>query len=128
MYNTTYLPWANFGFYVITNATGFIYTNISNLNCRSPVTRSGRNELCDFLATILVAMITFFVAPIIVLRSQDDLSSTFESVPYGKLDVLSYNAFWFLAFLSSHVLAFLVSRFLVFFATATRAPHSLDIV
>jgi hypothetical protein len=40
----------------------------------------------------------FFVAPIIVLRGQDNLSSTLDAEPYEAKAVIGFNALWFVCF------------------------------
>jgi hypothetical protein len=98
IYNTTWLPWSNFYFYLIVNVTGFVYVNMSNLNCNRNLIQSGKDRYFDFICAIFVAAVAFFIGPIIILRSSQDLDSTLFTVPYSERAVLGYNSIWFCCF------------------------------
>lgn len=98
VYNTTYFPWSNFCFYWVANVTGFIYVNASNMNMQGNLLHSGQKRYRDFVITCCLVPFIFFVAPIIVLRGEDNLSSTLDAEPYETKAVIGFNALWFLCF------------------------------
>lgn len=81
-------------YYWIMNCIGFVFVNISNMNfSRKSVLFSNHEKRTDFVMTILIAPIFYFLGNNIALRSEQDLAHIGKEYTYW--DCIAYNiAFW----------------------------------
>ena len=64
-YDTTYISLANYTYYSLMNIYGFIYVNLSNMNCsRKSVFHSSYSNTWDFVQTLLWTPICFLIGVI----------------------------------------------------------------
>ena len=98
-YNTSYLSFGRLAFYVIMNTLGFLYVNISNLNCtRKSVFFSFYESKTDFVKTICFSPLFYFLGNNIALRAEHDLSAAGQK--YDEWDCFYYiMTFWMTAYL-----------------------------
>lgn len=74
---------ANLTYYVLMNTFGFIYVNVSNMNCsRASLFHSSYASSCDFVQTLAYAPVFYFISSMFCLRAPTD---TF----YSDLGLLS---------------------------------------
>ena len=99
-HNTSYFAPGMLLFYMSMNMIGFLFVNVSNMNCsRKSLFYSNDESRVDFVKTTLFSPIIYFFGNNIALRSQHDLSALGESYDYW--DCMQYNAsFWLIAFIA----------------------------
>lgn len=94
VYNTTYFPWGNLVYYFWMNIMGHWFVNTSNLNFeRKHIIHTRSSKYRDFLMIPLYTPILFMISSIIVLRSQNDLSSSGVEERYSQWDLFQFNLF-----------------------------------
>ena len=75
-YNTTYFSFGNIIFYIVMNIIGFLYVNLSNMNySRKSVLFSNHESRKDFVMTIFLSPIFYFIGNNVALRSENCISS-----------------------------------------------------
>ena len=98
-YDTTYFPIGNLIYYCIMNMSGFLYVNISNMNCsRESILHSRHERKRDFYMTTLYAPIFYFLGNNIALRSERDLDQ--DGLEYTYWACVLYNfLLWTIAYI-----------------------------
>lgn len=96
VYNTTYFPWSTLVYYFLMNMVGHAYVNSSNMNLkRKSLIRTQSSNYRDFCLVPVFAPIFWILSTIIVLRSQDSISSThnttYSNSKFSYLNVFLWN-------------------------------------
>ena len=101
-YNTTWISTANLIWFIWNNMAGFIYVNVSNLNCAgSPFQCLKHRRYSDFFIAIILAPIIFFNTTAVVLRSENDLAKNngiYRPRKYTFEESYEWNMIWLILY------------------------------
>lgn len=97
-YDTTYFSFGKLFFYMSMNVLGFIFVNVSNMNCsRRSIFFSRYESRRDFIKTLAFSPVMFFAGNNIAIRGEHDVASLGEEYDYWN--TIRYNVgLWTLAY------------------------------
>ena len=105
MHETSYLAVGNLVFYCVANTLGFLYVNVSNMNLsRKSVLFSNHESRCDFVMTVLMAPLFYFIGNNVAMRAEYDMTENSQNKhdddpDYSYWECISYNmSLWATAF------------------------------